>query len=142
MKKTMIFSVLFTLCSLGAIAQYYNVEKLKSGVWRQTQYDETKEKRFLSFTDSIWTDTYYAFWKGEWISALSAHPYYLSKTIPQAFDFSKVGKGESGKYLVEWNDTTKELFVCEIIQLTDRLFKFKIDNGDVFIYIKEVFPVL
>ena len=136
MKKTMIFSVLFMLCCLGAMAQGFDAGKLKNGLWRLTKH-HANEMRTLSFTDSIKHDTYWIFWKGKWSSSSHDHPYYLSNIIPQAFDFSKVGKGESGRYFVEWNDKLNEVLSLEIIYLSDSYLKFKNDCGDVLIYRKE-----
>ena len=146
MMKKVIFSVLLALGSLASQAQEFSVEKLKQDVWRQ-QTNSTTEKTISKFSDSIENLTFSVFWKGQWKSSSVDYPYYLSPTIPQTFDFNKVGKGEAGKYLVTWNDKMKEFYVLEIVSLSDTCLQLKtgiIDRGaiggsDTLIY-KRVIP--
>ena len=90
MMKKVIFSVLLALGSLASQAQEFSVEKLKQDVWRQ-QTNSTTEKTIKKFSDSIENLTFSVFWKGQWKSSSVDYPYYLSPTIPQTFDFNKVG---------------------------------------------------
>lgn len=129
MKKTIIFSVLFTFNCLLSLAQGFSVEKLKQGVWYKTT-GHADEKTCLSFSDSIEHETYSILREGQWKDVTLRTPYYLSNTKPQTFDFSKVGKGNSGKYLVEWNDKMKEFYTFEIVDLTDNYLKIKCSNND------------
>ena len=131
MMKKVIFSVFLALGSLASQAQEFSVEKLKQNVWRQ-QTNSTTEKTIRKFSDSIENLTFSVFWKGQWRSSSVDYPYYLSPTIPQTFDFNKVGKGEAGKYLVTWNDKMKEFYVLEIVSLSDTCLQLKtgiIDRG-------------
>ena len=133
MMKKVIFSVLLALGSLASQAQEFSVEKLRHGVWRLTT-DRVSEKTTISFSDSTEHNTYSILWEGQWKSYSVEYPYYFSPTIPQTFDFSKVGKGESGKYLVEWNDKMKEFYVLEIVSLSDTYLQLKtgiIDRGTI-----------
>ena len=133
MMKKVIFSALFALGSLASIAQEFNIEKLKQGVWRQ-QTNSDIEKTIRVFSDSTENLTFSVFWEGQWRSSSVDYPYYLSPTIPQTFDFSKVGKGVSGKYLVKWNDKMKEFYVLEIVSLSDTCLQLKtgiIDRGTI-----------
>ena len=129
MKKTIIFSVLFAFNCLFSLAQGFSVEKLKQGVWYKTT-GHADEKTCLSFSDSIKHETYSIFREGRWQDVTIEDPYYLSNTKTQTFDFSKVGKGDSGKYLVKWNDTMKSFYALEIVDLTDNYLKIKCSNND------------
>ena len=131
MMKKVIFSVLFTFGSLVSLAQSFNVKMLQHGVWRLTT-DRATEKTTITFSESKEHNTYSILWEGQWKSSSVEYPYYFSQTVPQTFDFSKVGKGESGKYLVEWNDKMKEFYVLEIVSLSDTYLQLKtgiIDRG-------------
>ena len=131
MMKKVFFSVLFAFGSLASQAQEFSVEKLKQGVWR-LQTNSAIEKTIREFSDSTENLTFSVFWEGQWRSTSVDYPYYLSPTIPQTFDFSKVGKGESGKYFVKWNDKMKEFYVLEIVSLSDTYLQLKtgiIDKG-------------
>ena len=144
MMKKVIFSVLFAFGSLASQAQEFSVEKLRHGVWRLTT-DRVNEKTTISFSDSTEHNTYSILWEGQWKSSSVEYPYYFSQTVPQAFDFSKVGKGEPGKYLVEWNDKMKEFYVLEIVSLSDTYLQLKtgiidrgaIGGGDILTYKNE-----
>ena len=53
----------------------------------------------------------------EYISAgkaVNTFKYYLSSTVPAAFDFSKVGTKTSGKYMIGYNSKMKKMFYYEI----------------------------
>ena len=133
MMKKVIFSALFALGSLASMAQEFNIEKLKQGVWRQ-QTNSAIEKTIRVFSDSTENLTFSVFWEGQWRSSSVDYPYYLSPAIPQTLDFSKVGKGVSGKYLVKWNDKMKEFYVLEIVSLSDTCLQLKtgiIDRGTI-----------
>ncbi len=45
---------------------------------------------------------------------VSIFKYYLSPTVPAAFDFSKVGTKTSGKYMIGYNSKMKKMFYYEI----------------------------
>ena len=131
MMKKVFFSVFLALGCLASLAQEFSVEKLRHGVWRLTT-DRVNEKTTISFSDSTEHNTYSILWEGQWKSSSVEYPYYFCQTVPQTFDFSKVGKGEPGKYLVEWNDKMKEFYVLEIVSLSDTYLQLKtgiIDKG-------------
>ena len=133
MMKKVIFSALFALGSLASMAQEFNVEMLQQGVWRLTT-DRANEKTTIAFSESKEHNTYSILWEGQWKSYSVEYPYYFSQTVPQTFDFSKVGKGKSGKYLVEWNDKMKEFYVYKIVSLSDTCLQLKtgiIDRGTI-----------
>ena len=144
MMKKVFFSVLFAFGSLASMAQEFSVEKLKQGVWR-LQTNSAIEKTIREFSDSTENLTFSVFWEGQWKSSSVEYPYYFSQTVPQAFDFSKVGKGEPGKYLVKWNDKMKEFYVLEIVSLSDTYLQLKtgiidrgaIGGGDILTYKNE-----
>ena len=46
--------------------------------------------------------------------AVNTFKYYLSPTVPAAFDFSKVGTKTSGKYMIGYNSKMKKMFYYEI----------------------------
>ncbi len=136
MKKIMIFSLLFVLCCMGAMAQEFSSEKLRRGVWRLTLC-RADEKTVVTYNDSIERWTYTIFWKGKWDPFSADKPYYLSNSVPKKFDFNRVGKGDNGRYLVTWNDKMKEVRVYEIADLTDDYLKFKLDDGDILVFKNE-----
>ena len=55
-------------------------------------------------------------------------PFYLSDTVEQRFDDSKVGKNQNGKYLIIKGDPSHEVgsfSVSEILKLDGTEFKIK-----------------
>jgi len=67
--------------------------------------------------------------------------YYLSDTVETVFDESKIGKSTSGRYIIERSSWDGEIFVFEILELTDSKLKLKschrhlnIKKDEIFIY--------
>jgi len=60
--------------------------------------------------------------------------YYLSDTIPAVFDFSKVGKPSSGKYLLVYVSGYQEMYTFKIVSLTNDFLKIYFSDDQMEIY--------
>ena len=103
--KNLFLTILISLFSLIEInAQSVSRSILKSGTWERI-YPEcnysTTQMRFDETT--LYWDVYYFYNKK---TRTEVDTYYLSDTLPDTFDKSKVGKVASGKYIVMLSETT------------------------------------
>lgn len=136
MKKTVAFFTILCFSCLTCFAQEFSVDKLQHGVWQLTT-DSPNERTIMSYTDSIEHFSYSECSTGQWLGVSYNKSFYLSNNIPQVFDFSKVGKKESGRYLVSWNDKMNEFDTVEIVLLTKYVLKIKGNNNVVLTYRNE-----
>ncbi len=97
-----IFVSVFSLIEINA--QTISRTILKSGTWEWTspKCNYATTKMHFDDTTRYW-DVYY-FYNKETITEVDT--YYLSDTLPDTFDKSKVGKVASGKYIVMLSDST------------------------------------
>jgi hypothetical protein len=70
--------------------------------WIYPKCNYTTTKMHFDDTTRYW-DVYYFYDKG---TETDVNTYYLSDTLPNTFDKSKVGKVASGKYIVILSETT------------------------------------
>lgn len=109
------FALLFSMLSIKA--QTFNIDQLIGGKWMEYCVVDndtlSKDKsiefsaKYMKFTDSF----------DEEAPQSTSHYYYLSPTIPKTFDFTKVGKKTSGKYIVIYEEFNA-LYYLEIKVLT------------------------
>ena len=79
--------------------------------------EERIKKDVLEFTKDSVIETVYYYHDNSKLSF--SKPYYLFITKVGPFDFEKVGRKTSGKFLLCWNDVTHGKEYCEITKLTD-----------------------
>lgn len=84
----------------NALATICNTRHLNSTIWKTERGDSYRFFR-NGYNDHVLNGG----------RSYTRYKYYLSKTIPSAFDFSKVGTYTEGCYLVEY-DSSKDTFLC------------------------------
>ena len=110
-------SVVFCICCNAE----EGIPCLAGTEWQQYwpgQIDPTQGEleKLTFYRDSV---QYYTYWYPLKDTTVYSKPYYQCDTKPTSFDFSQVGKGNGGKYFVEYNHTLNEMEYCEITKCTE-----------------------
>ena len=95
-------------CLAGSEWQYYEPGSM--------DYNQGVLRNVIFSTDSVQYNTY---WYPLQETTTIINPYYQCDTKPTSFDFSQVGKGNGGRYFVEYNHTLNEMEYCEITKCTE-----------------------
>ena len=117
--KAALLIVLLGLWAHHSDAQTFSPNQLEGTKWKRispeggatTTWEFTKtaiEETAIYFVDRPLTGT---------------RKFYLSMDVPTRFDSTKVGKGESGKYLVYYIDKSKRMFYQKIVMLSNDTLK-------------------
>lgn len=114
-----IISILsFLACLQSLQAQEYQMKDLLSKQWKLGD-----EGCYCDFSEAVWT-TWLLLRNGE-TSKFLEMPYYLSVTKDTVFDDQKVGKQKKGKYIIAYEELTREgkkipdVVAYEIKELTE-----------------------
>lgn len=111
--RILLFAILLQVaCCAGCNAQ--TSSELTGTKW---VLEELMKKNILEFTKDSVIETVYYYHDNSKLSY--SKPYYLFITKTGPFDFEKVGKKTSGKFLLCWNDVLHGKEYCEITKLTD-----------------------
>ena len=95
-------------CLAGSEWQYYEPGHV--------DYDKGVLRNVVFSADTVKYNTYrYLLQK----STVYSKPYYQCDVKPTSFDFSQVGKGNGGRFFVEYNHTLNEMEYCEITKCTE-----------------------
>ena len=128
-------------CASQCHAQPFSTKQLTGTRWRYVVPEEAGISMWRFTKGEIETTTYYFPDRPN----RSVRKYYLSKTIPTAFDFKKVGKNTKGKYLVYYIDKTGLMYYEEIVEMTPDSLKLfhkstpgSIGGGDCYILFKRM----
>lgn len=111
----------------------YNSNSLCGTHWVE-QHENQYKQWTLSFTDSMMTNTVVYHVPNE---KTYPHPqlYYLSDSVPQSFDMSKVGKDTSGRYIIGL--FRGRLVYNEILGLTENVLKIRQTyHGDTLVFFR------
>ena len=112
MNMRTLFIYLFLMITVVCNAQTaVSINQLNGTSWIRTSPVDKEMVVKYCFNNSSYTNS------AEYISvgkAVSIFKYYLSPTVPAAFDFSKVGTKTSGKFLIGYNSKMKKMFYYEI----------------------------
>ena len=113
-----LFIYLFLMITVVCNAQTaVSINQLNGTSWIRTSPAEEDIVEKASFSNCSYTSS------TEYISVrkvVSPFKYYLSPTVPAAFNFSKVGTKTSGKYMIGYNSKMKEIFYYEIIRFDSK----------------------
>ena len=103
--KKIILTILVSVFGLIEInAQSVSISILKSGMWEWTYPECNYATTKMHFNETTRYWNVYYFYNKETNTDIDT--YYLSDTLPNTFDKSKVGKVASGKYIVMLSETT------------------------------------
>ncbi len=119
MNMRTLFIYLFLMITVVCNAQTnVSINQLNGTSWIMTSPPDEDIIEKASFNNCSYTSsTEYILIKGK---AVSRFKYYLSPTVPAAFNFSKVGTKTSGKYMIGYNSKMKEIFYYEIIRFDSK----------------------
>ena len=123
MRKIILTILISVLGFIEINAQTVSRTILKSGTWQWTypECNYSTTKMHFDETKMYW-DVYY-FYNKETITEVDT--YYLSDTLPDTFDKSKVGKVNNGQYIVMLNTNMRkgkklELMSCfKVLNVTN-----------------------
>jgi hypothetical protein len=119
MKKLLI--ILIILISINSQAQTFNPSQLIGTKWQRVErFSDPTIKWEFSKEDISETVN------RKNINKTVSHTrkYYFSPTAPIKFDWNKVGKCDSGKYLVYYNDISKRMSYLKIESVSNDTLKF------------------
>jgi hypothetical protein len=114
--KTTIISLLLAIAAACNAQTSISINQLKGTKWMITQPVIDDETETVMCLDSTYTVTV-NFLPIKKI-ADATFKYYLSPSVPPSFDFSKVGKPTSGKFLIGYNDRGNKMFYYQIISFS------------------------
>jgi hypothetical protein len=123
MKKIILIILVSVFGLIEINAQTVSQTILKSGTWEKIypECNYSTTKMHFDETKMYW-DVYY-FYNKETITEVDT--YYLSDTLPDTFDKSRVGKVNNGKYIVLLNTSMRkgkkrEFMTCfEVLNVTN-----------------------
>lgn len=109
MKKILSFFCMLIACTNMAFGQVtISTSDLIGTKWQLTDTDDTRSKPFYEFAlkSALWHCS---------DGTTFSYPYYLSASIPTAFDSTKVGKRTKGCYYTKYN-SKMDCFYCYAIK--------------------------
>lgn len=114
--KTTIISLLLAIAAACNAQTSISINQLKGTKWQRTSPAYNDKISTLIYSDSTYMNiTNYLLIKE---LSESTFKYYLSPSVPPSFDFSKVGKPTSGKFLIVYNRKMDEMFYYQIISFS------------------------
>ena len=114
MKKMFILLCLFSTACVFSNAQVaVNTKQLTGTTWEMVSPQPGDTSRRIMFSDSIVTRTINYRLLGT--TGESEFKYYLDDDIPSSFDFSQVGKRNSGQYLIKYNSKTNTFMGYKVL---------------------------
>ena len=120
-----IFLIILLTCNIYCFAQVVVTNSQLSGTtWTIDGDGKVGEDTVTFYADHELNIAYYSLVD---ITTRFETPYYLSDSIPEIFDHSKVGTSTSGCYLVKYNTKLNAMTVVEIK-------KFDLNNGEMVLY--------
>ena len=106
MKKILSVFCMLIACTNMAFGQVtISTSDLIGTKWQLTDTDDTRSKPFYEFAlkSALWHCS---------DGTTFSYPYYLSASIPTAFDSTKVGKKTKGCYYIEYNPKMNNFLLC------------------------------
>jgi len=120
-----------SLCSI-CMAQSISSSSIMNTKWIRSYPNEKDHQSIIEFTKTKFnsTEIYTKINK----TTSDSEQYYLSDTVPSVFDFSKVGKQSSGKYLLVYVADYQEMYIFKIVSLTNDILKIYFSDDQMEIY--------
>ncbi len=136
MKKLFRYLFFLYLCPMVCDAQVIvNSSEIVGTRWKMVFPDSYYQMSELELTSTEMlqtTNSMLSFEKYEVKHRTFHYPYYLSNEIPGDFDFSKVGKTSSGKYLVFYNSKQKrtKYYTIRSFDSSSLIFFYEVPETD------------
>lgn len=117
-KKTLIYCILFMVACLACNAQTtISLQQLNGTTWDMVHPEASETPTKRTFTTTTIHETVYFKIIDKLMSG--EFKYYLDDKIPDDFDFSKVGKKDSGTYIIEYNDSDGSFMWYKVVNVTN-----------------------
>ena len=118
---TLILFVMMSILTVFAQTDSSVLSKLQGKRWRMDLVGDTSLVYYIQIsTDSIKSTGIY-----NGVSASIREPFYLSDQIVSAFDNSKIGTAQNGRYMIVKVNSSNPLRVFEIVELTENRLLLK-----------------
>ena len=121
----LIFFLCISLCSVAQVC--VGVNQLNGTKWERVGPVYDNKEIYFEFTSSVMTDKV-RYLKKNTVSEFKFY-YYLSSSVPIAFDSMLVNKGTKGSFIVYYNHKLNKMYYYKIVSFTsDKLVLLRKGN--------------
>ena len=110
----LIFFLCISLCSVAQVS--VGVNQLNGTKWERVGPVYDNKEIYFEFTSSVMTDKV-RYLKKNTVSEFKFY-YYLSSSVPIAFDSMLVNKGTKGSFIVYYNHKLNKMYYYKIVSFT------------------------